>query len=119
MTQVMKECDRLKASSVAIPSIGAGNLGFPPDALARILFDAVSTYLDQNKSTSVKKVTFMIFDGNTHAVFQTAFSHFTSTKPGPVASSSSPIHAQKNVASCINVKKGSLTNHKVHKYACA
>ena len=118
MTQVMKECDRLKASSVAIPSIGAGNLGFPPDALARILLGTVSTYLDQNRSTSVKKVIFAIFDGNTHAAFQTAFTKLSPTKRGPVPSPvPSPVPNQywapANVATCIDVKTGSLTDHKV------
>ena len=118
MTQVMKECDRLKASSVAIPSIGAGNLGFPDDVVARILFDAVSTYLDQNRSTSVKKVTFMIFDGNTHAAFQTAFNKLSPTKRGPVPSPvPSRVQAPANVASCIEVKRGSLTDHQVYTYA--
>ena len=117
MTGIMKECDRLKASSVAIPSIGAGNLGFPDDVVARILLETVSTYLDQNRSTSIKKVIFAIFDGNTHAAFQTAFTRPSPTKHGPVPSPvPNAVWAQANLASWTDVKRGSLTDHKVYTY---
>ena len=116
MTQVMKECDRLKASSVAIPSIGAGNLGFPPDVVARILLDAVSTYLDQNRNTSIKKVIFAIFDGNTHAAFQTACTKLSPTKRGPVPSPvPNQVWTPAHVTTSIDVKRGSLVDHKVYK----
>ena len=116
MTQVMKECDRLKASSVAIPSIGAGNLEFPPDVVARILLNAVSTYLNQNRSTSIKKVVFAIFDGNTHAAFQTAYTKLSPTKQGPVPSPvPNPVWTPAHVTTSIDVKRGSLTDNKVYK----
>ena len=72
--KVMQECDRLKATSLAIPSIGAGNFRFPPQNLARILIDAVSLYLHNNRYSSVKRVLFVIFDANIFKVFQTAHS---------------------------------------------
>ena len=115
MTQIMKECDRLKASSVAIPSIGAGNLGFPVDVVARILLETVSTYLDQNRSTSIKKVIFAIFDGNTHAAFQMALTKLSPTKSGPVPSPiPTRVQAPVDLTSCIELKRGSLTDHKVY-----
>ena len=114
MTQVMKECDRLKASSVAIPSIGAGNLGFPDDVVARILLETVSTYMDKNRNTPIKKVVFAIFDGNTHAAFQTAFVKLSPIKRGPVDSQvPTRVQTPANVATYIEVKMGSLTDHQV------
>ena len=108
---VMKECDRLKASSVAFPSIGAGNLGFPPDVVARIMVDAVSNYLDKNKRTSVTSVLFVIFDDNVYKSFQNEVSSTQST------SSVTPSRSQQqtrqkttdaesgdNVFQCNNVK---------------
>jgi len=63
--EVMKECDRLKASSVAFPALGTGNLGFPDDVVADIMVATVNTYLEQQKGkTCVKKVFFDIFLDN-------------------------------------------------------
>ena len=131
MTQVMKECDRLKASSVAIPSIGAGNLGFPPDVVARIMVGAVSTYLDQNRRTSVTKVSFVIFDKNILEHFKTENvsrpspvrsdpsprSSKTSFKPRPTVSMPSIQPQISQAASHIDVKKGSLTDINVSSIA--
>ena len=69
--EVMKECDRLKASSVAFPALGTGNLGFPDDVVADIMVTTVNTYLEQQKGkTCVKKVAFVIFLDKTHDAFK-------------------------------------------------
>ena len=108
---VMKECDRLKASSVAFPSIGAGGLGFPPDAVARIMVDAVSNYLDKNKRTSVTSVLFVIFDDNIYKSFQNKVSSPQSTSSVTPSRSQQQTRQQTkviesgdNVFQCNNVK---------------
>ena len=69
--KVMTECDRLKASSVAFPALGTGNLGFPDDVVADIMVTTVNTYLEQQKGkTCVKKVVFVIFLDKTHNAFK-------------------------------------------------
>ena len=69
--KVMEECDRLKASSVAFPALGTGNLGFPDDVVANIMVSTVNTYLEQQKDqTSLKKVIFVIFLHKTHDAFK-------------------------------------------------
>ena len=68
---VMEECDRLKASSVAFPALGTGNLGFPDDVVANIMVTTVNAYLEQQKGkTCVKKVVFVIFLDKTHNAFK-------------------------------------------------
>ena len=69
--EVMKECDRLKASSVVFPALGTGNFGFPDDVVADIMVTTVNTYLEQQKGkTCVKKVIFVIFLDKTYNAFK-------------------------------------------------
>ena len=59
--KVMAECDRLKASSVAFPALGTGNLGFPPDVAAKIMVQAAHQYLQGHPGTSLKRIVFIIY----------------------------------------------------------
>ena len=109
--EVMKQCDRLNASSVAFPSIGAGGLGFPSDAVARIMVDAVSNYLEKNKRTSVTSVLFVIFDDNVYKSFQNEVSSPQSTSSVTPSRSQQQTRQQTagaesgdNVFQCNNVK---------------
>ena len=74
MTKVMQECDRLKATSVAFPALGTGNLGFPEDVVAKVMVKTITSYLQHNPSTTVKKVLLVIFTDSTHKAFQRALS---------------------------------------------
>ena len=77
ITKVMQECNRLKATSVAFPALGTGNLGFPEDVVAEVMVNAISSYLRQNPSTTVKKVLLVIFADSTHRAFQQAVAMVT------------------------------------------
>ena len=69
--KVMEECDRLKATSVAFPALGTGNLGFPDSVVADIMVNTVNTYLEQqNGKTSLKKVILVIFLDKTYDAFK-------------------------------------------------
>ena len=81
MTKVMQECNRLKATSVAFPAVGTGNLGFPEDMVAEVMVKTITSYLRQNPSTTVKKVLLVIFMDSTHKAFQRAISRVPSSSP--------------------------------------
>ena len=69
--KVMEECDRLKATSVAFPALGTGNLGFPDSVVADIMVNTVNTYLEQQKGkTSLNKVILVIFLDKTYDAFK-------------------------------------------------
>ena len=74
LIKIMKECDHLKATSVAFPALGTGNLGYPEDIVARLMIDTTSDYLNQNPSSSIRKVLLVIFMERTHQIFKTAMS---------------------------------------------
>ena len=55
MQKCLKECTKLKLQSIAIPSIGAGNLSYPDDVVARCLLNETVSYLDKNKGKPLSK----------------------------------------------------------------
>ena len=125
IAELMTECDRLKASSVAFPALGTGVLGFPPDVAARIMVQGTHQYLQQRSVTSVKKVIFVIFQDAVFDAFQREVASLTSVSAifsGPVKAQSVPqvlsmpssAVSQKYMAPLpIVVKKGSLTDAQV------
>ena len=69
--KVMEECDRLKASSVAFPALGTGALRFPNDVMAKIMVQETYQYLQRNPNSSVKEISFYIFQDEILSAFQT------------------------------------------------
>ena len=73
----------IKAKSISIPSIGAGNLGYPADVVAKCLLEETASFLSRNKSkTSLQLVHFIIFDGTVHQAFQAKYARISSGKDG-------------------------------------
>ena len=80
MKKCLQECSRLKAKSVSIPSIGAGNLKYPGNVVARCLLEESVDYMSNNKGkTTLQLINFVIFDGNVHQAFQTHYKQMSST----------------------------------------
>jgi len=67
--------------SIAFPSISTGAYGYPiPDA-ARVALQTVSHFLTE-QSSSLKEVTFVLFDARTYDTYSTALRELTNEKPG-------------------------------------
>ena len=95
----LQECTRLKAKSISIPSIGAGNLGYPADVVATCLLEETTSYMSRNEGkTSLQLVHFVIFDGTVHQAFQDKYSRMESGKDNTdtVIPQSKPSSAMKN-----------------------
>jgi len=72
-------CDQLKASTIAFPALGAGNLNYPQNVVANIMVTTITSYLKTNlASTHIKTVKLVIF---MHKTF-TEFSKLLVRKPG-------------------------------------
>ena len=56
--------------SIAFPSIGAGNLGYPNDVVARIMVKEVFDYLSANKKSCIDHVYLVIFMQDTFDSFR-------------------------------------------------
>ena len=66
----MKEGDKLGVTSIAFPALGAGNLRFPPDVVAKIMVGEISHFLSSKKSTTLTAVHLVIFMKDTYQAFQ-------------------------------------------------
>jgi len=63
-------CDKQKASTIAFPALGAGNLKYPQNVVADIMIDTSVSYLKANlASTSIKTVKMVIFMDDTYKEF--------------------------------------------------
>ena len=80
----MKECTRLKVSSVAFPALGAGNLHFPSSIVAKIMVGEISSFLVANRNTALNSVHLVIYMADTHQAF------LRETASGTCKSESSP-----------------------------
>ncbi|RZA21505.1 MAG: O-acetyl-ADP-ribose deacetylase [Proteobacteria bacterium] len=60
----------LKLSHLAFPAISTGVYGYPVDKAAEVMLKAVSEFLDAQPEGSVRRITFVLFDGDTYRKFQ-------------------------------------------------
>ena len=63
-------CDELKASVIAFPALGTGNLGYPPCVVADIMINTITQYIETNKSkTHIKTIKLVIFSKDDYQKF--------------------------------------------------
>lgn len=63
--KVLDEASKKNIGSVAFPAIGCGNLAFPPDVVAKCLFETVDDFSSKNSGTSISEVRFVIYEKDT------------------------------------------------------
>jgi len=66
----LQMADELKCESISMPAISTGIFGFPKDRAAEIIFNAITTYFEQNTNSGLKQVRIVLFDQPTIQVFQ-------------------------------------------------
>ncbi|XP_065184537.1 protein mono-ADP-ribosyltransferase PARP14-like isoform X2 [Sycon ciliatum] len=70
-------------TSIVFPSLGAGNLGFPPAESAQLMFNAAQAFSQQHPNGSLTEIRFVIFDNQVLQAFHAeAFKH---SSPSPSA----------------------------------
>ncbi len=65
----LRRAEELSLESIAFPAISTGIFGFPKERAARILFDTVEAYFEQQPSSSLKRVRLTLFDAPTVEAF--------------------------------------------------
>ncbi|XP_003388008.1 PREDICTED: poly [ADP-ribose] polymerase 14-like [Amphimedon queenslandica] len=89
--ECLKECTRLKLKSLSMPSIGAGNLKYPNDVVARVLMEETTSFFQKNQGkTSLQLVHFVIFDRKIYNEFQLVYKNMSSPSTTIVPSSVTP-----------------------------
>ena len=56
------EAQQKKGESIAFPAIGTGNLGFPRERVARLFYEEISNFSQQNLATTLKVVRLVVHD---------------------------------------------------------
>ena len=66
----LETCDKLRASTIAFPALGAGNLSYPQKVVADIMVSTIAGYFKANRTTThIKTVKLVTFMDNTYAEF--------------------------------------------------
>lgn len=55
---------------IAFPSISTGAYGYPIGEAAKTAFEAIRAFLDAEPNTSLKRISFVLFDKNHYTIFQ-------------------------------------------------
>lgn len=61
LTSALTQAHQAQYQSLAIPSLGTGNLRWPHDVVARTTFDAVINFSKANPGTSLKNIVLVIY----------------------------------------------------------
>ena len=60
--KLLQKADTDGMTSIAIPAIGTGNLGFPKDVVAKEMFESVAKFSQSNKGSSLQDIHFWVYD---------------------------------------------------------
>jgi len=60
LSKCQKEATRRGFSSIAIPAVGTGQLGFPPQEAARITYQALLQFYQKHSKSSVRHVKLVV-----------------------------------------------------------
>ena len=72
----LREAELRELTSVAFPSLGTGNLKYPVDKVARIMFQTVGRYSLESKIGCLKEVYFVIYNNDKEALQVYCFVEF-------------------------------------------
>ena len=61
VTACLEEASKLKATSIAFPALGMGQLGYPDDVVAKGMFSAADTFISEHPDSPVKDIKFIIY----------------------------------------------------------
>lgn len=76
MCRCLKKCEEKGAKSIAFPSIGTGNLGYPNNVVAKIMVKEIFDYFSFTKKSVIKTVYLTIFMSDTYMSFQAEVSSY-------------------------------------------
>jgi O-acetyl-ADP-ribose deacetylase (regulator of RNase III) len=69
VTGSLNLADELNLKSISLPAISTGIYGFPKERAARVIFEAIKEYFNQNPQSGLKLVRLTLFDKSTVDIF--------------------------------------------------
>ena len=61
MQTVLYQAEKMGYTSIAIPAIGTGNLGFPHKVTAQLMYEEVLSFSQQNPNGSLRDIHFVVY----------------------------------------------------------
>ncbi|XP_023278825.1 poly [ADP-ribose] polymerase 14-like [Seriola lalandi dorsalis] len=96
LSAIFKDClekaEDTSLTSISFPAIGTGNLGFPRDLVASLIFNEISAFSSKKQPKHLKKVVIVLYSGDvqTIQVFSDEFKKKFPNASGAPVSTSSP-----------------------------
>ena len=86
MKKCLEEAQKKGLSTISIPAIGTGKLGFPRDRVAAASFDEVLSFSKKNPSSTLKEVHLVVYDKDSQSVqaFQSELQKRDGVSPPPL-----------------------------------
>lgn len=69
-TSSLRKASDLAIRHIALPSLSTGTYNYPLQEAAEIAMLAMKGFLDDNEDTSIKRITFVLFNGPHHDAYQ-------------------------------------------------
>ena len=105
----LKICDEKEISSIAFPALGAGNLGYPTELVAKVMTNTIQSYLQINsKTTCIESVKIVIFMDEIYKAFQTFLS--TASVDNESTSTLLKTKAPTDVSNITSTTSGTVTS---------
>ncbi len=60
--RLLMQATKHSLTSISIPALGTGVLGFPADVVANIMYSTCVEYATNNSGASIKTITFVIYE---------------------------------------------------------
>ncbi|XP_038046788.1 protein mono-ADP-ribosyltransferase PARP14-like [Patiria miniata] len=59
---LVEQAEIIQMHSLAIPALGTGNMGYPADVTARVMYDAVAAFSSKHPTGVLKDIRFVVYD---------------------------------------------------------
>ncbi|XP_072026036.1 protein mono-ADP-ribosyltransferase PARP14-like [Amphiura filiformis] len=95
--KILVQANKSGMASISIPAIGTGNLGFPRDVTARVMYEAVAEFSKENATSSLIDIRFWVYDKDipTIQAFETEMQQRTAIAPIPTSAADTTIPQKK------------------------
>ena len=68
LKKILEQAMKQGMTSIAIPAIGTGNLNFPRDVTARVMYETVADFSKDNPTSALNDIRFWVYDKDIQTV---------------------------------------------------
>ena len=61
MTRCLEKANKSRSRSIAFPAVGTGNLGYPKEYVAKLMYESIYKFSKNNPRLSLKQVNLVVY----------------------------------------------------------